>query len=278
MADSWIRNLEASDRFLGQIRRLNSFATSEKKNVEHLSNLVKNMPAPKMEESPNMLAAVNACVYYSQESKDVLLQSIVEKANCGSAANPSKEAKQQDYTNLCKFLPPKVYNPLMNLNTPTCDALCLICQWSAVLGLKRPTEGTLGTLTCIANWKSWSSNNISTAGMHSVLQSSKKLIKEHLNHFNQKLSTPVSLLLNRLPERFEDLPVELQHHFGGELLGYVFYLSVFYHMQDLMLRLRIVFNFGYLFSVVGLAHAGFLFLHFNRWICNPGLCRFAKQI
>lgn len=221
MADSWIRSLQASDRFLGQIRRLNSFGASECKQVGHLSRQVQNLQGLKLEETPNMLAAVNACQFYSQESKDSLLQSIVEKTDAATDST-IKETKLQDYTNLSRFLPEKVMKYILDPNLPTCEVLCLICQWASVLGLKRPTEGTVGTLTCLAHWKEWSKNDISSASKHIMLQKCKKEIKEHLAHFTEVCKTPSHFHLQKLPDGFADLPVELQGHFAGEYLGFDF--------------------------------------------------------
>ena len=110
-------SLQASDRFLGQIRRLNSFGASECKQVGHLSRQVQNLQGLKLEETPNMLAAVNALQFYSQESKDSLLQSIVEKIDAATDST-IKETKLQDYTNLSRFLPEKVMKYILDPNLP----------------------------------------------------------------------------------------------------------------------------------------------------------------
>ena len=228
------RSLKAMDDFLGQIRQLASSKEVEARQVTSLCQSLEKKCKITTEDGASMLACLNNCKHVSEEARQSLMKAIIAKTSSemiesGEDLNEenSVQRKLQDYTGLCSFLSPQVWKLIMEPSRPACDALSLICQWAAVLGLAQPSEGTMGVLTAIANYKSWCSFSVSNAAKYKVLQSYKKPIREHLVFFNKQLSKR-SPRLQRLPATFDDLPECLKEHFANEPLGNDIFFAHFF--------------------------------------------------
>ena len=97
MAEQWLKALRAADTFLCQIQRLDCARSAEEKQVLQLCNHFQKLKLIDCEDSSLLTQAVNATVHFAQESRDKLLQCIVEgmdkfdKEPSQSAANESDD-------------------------------------------------------------------------------------------------------------------------------------------------------------------------------------------
>ena len=225
MAIAFSRSLKAMDEFLGQIRQLTSATDVEAKQVRGLRSSLEKQCKVTTADAASMLACLNNCRNISAEARTSLMKAIVEKTSDermegGEILNEeNSNRKLQDYTGLCSFLSPQVWNLIMQPSRLPCDCLFLICQWSALLGLVHPSEGTMGVLTAIANFKSWGSISVSDAAKHTMLQSYKKQIRALLATCNNQITTRRPRL-PALPATFDDLPACFKEHFGNEPFGF----------------------------------------------------------
>lgn len=78
MAEQWLKALRAADTFLCQIQRLDCARSAEEKQVLQLCNHFQKLKLIDCEDSSLLTQAVNATVHFAQESRDKLLQCIVE--------------------------------------------------------------------------------------------------------------------------------------------------------------------------------------------------------
>ena len=221
MSASFIRALQAADQFLQQISHLPSLESAEQKQLRHLLLTVEKMQIG-TEDAALMLESVNGSKNLSKNSKEALLQQIVEKSTAdfeNHVEAPMGRGKLQDFTGLCRFLPPALKGRLDNPGTTPSDSIALISQWSAALGLTTPSEPTLGVIVAIAYWKTWCEHGfVSDAAKHQIYLAQKKTIKDHLGYF-QRQCPHVGPRLQKLPEQFENLPAGLRAHFAGENFG-----------------------------------------------------------
>ena len=141
--------------------------------------------------------AVNATVHFAQESRDKLLQCIVEGMDKFDKEPSQKKKKSclQDYTNLCHMIPQRVWNLILDDSRSTSETLESVVMWAGALGLKHPSEPTMGGLVALAFWKSWSVKPVSNSHKHYAYTLGKKVIREMFGpfwHFRWTIVAPTS--------------------------------------------------------------------------------------
>ena len=218
MAEQWLKALRAADTFLCQIQRLACARSAEDKQLLQLSNHFKKLKSIDCEDNVLLTQAVNALKHFSQESRDKLLEMIVDGMDkVDTKPAPKKKSCLQDYTNLCHVIPQRVWNLILDDSRTTADTLECVVMWAGALGLKHPSEPTMGGLVALAFWRSWSVKPVSNCHKHYAYTLGKKVIREMLARFD--ISDERLLVL---PQRFEELPMSLQQVFGDEILGLFF--------------------------------------------------------
>lgn len=226
MAEQWLKALRAADTFLCQIQRLDCARSAEEKQVLQLCNHFQKLKFIDCEDSSLLTQAVNATVHFAQESRDKLLQCIVEGMDKFDKEPSQKKKKSclQDYTNLCHMIPQRVWNLILDDSRSTSETLESVVMWAGALGLKHPSEPTMGGLVALAFWKSWSVKPVSNSHKHYAYTLGKKVIREMLARFDISDER-----LLHLPQRFEELPMALQEVFGDEILGlYIIHCESFF--------------------------------------------------
>ena len=94
---SFVRQLQATDKFLGQISLLSTFSVVQKQRVKILVDLVPLRGPWTSEASALACEAVNSCKHISDENKEALLKHICKLVDDTSQLALQSRPKQ-DYT------------------------------------------------------------------------------------------------------------------------------------------------------------------------------------
>eukprot|EP00435_Cladocopium_sp_Y103_P015389 s1343_g3.t1 len=202
---SFVRQLQATDKFLGQISLLSTSSDVQKQRVKILVDLVPLRGPWTSEACAFACEAVNSCKHISDESKEALLKRI-----CMEVDDTSKLALQsrpkQDYTNVLYMVPQDVWDVLMDPVMPLEDHVVRLCQLCQSLGLVRPTEKTYSVMTCLVYWVHWKDCMPDGKRKNWFLHQAKPLLKQYLQHFQDTCPVPPDMQLPCLPMQFDELP------------------------------------------------------------------------
>lgn len=218
MAASFVRALQATDKFLSQVSRLPSAAKVQEQRLQVLCDIIAQ-GRWSAEGASDACAAINACGAFSQASKTQLLTMVAEQVGetAGDILEEGEEKKKgnirlQDYTNLALFIPSDLWDVLLDDKRPTEDCILWLCQHCHQLGLLNPSERTYAALTCLSFWKMWKLG----VPMHTkqqTVQLVKPRIKALLVHFEKQKPGNLAHRLKILPKRLGSLPLSLQKIF-----------------------------------------------------------------
>ena len=218
MAASFVRALQASDKFLFQVSRLPSAAKVQEQRLQVLCDIIAQ-GRWSAEGASDACAAINACGAFSQASKTQLLTMVAEQVGetGGDIFAEGEDTKKsnirlQDYTNMGLFIPSDLWDVLLDDKRPTEDCILWLCQHCHQLGLLNPSEKTYAALTCLSFWKMWKLG----VPMHTkqqTVQMMKPRIKALLVHFEKQKPGNPAHRLKILPKRLGSLPLSLQKIF-----------------------------------------------------------------
>eukprot|EP00435_Cladocopium_sp_Y103_P001681 s3002_g1.t1 len=217
MVASFVRALQATDKFVDQISGLSTVAKVEHARVKVLCDLVEKLAPWKAEDASAACAAINTCVALKMGSRRKMLEHFTDKmvleegVDEEKAESPSPKAgsKLQNYTNLALFLPSDLWEALLDPKRPSSDCLMLLCHHSHQLGLLRPCERTCAAITCLGFWNVWRRRVDLHTKQHTV-EIAKATIKSYLQHYEKQNPLKQCHVLKRLPKRVADLPPGLK--------------------------------------------------------------------
>ena len=202
---SFVRQLQATDKFLGQISLLSTFSVVQQQRVKILVDLVPLRGPWTSEASAHACEAVNSCKHISDENKEALLKHICMEVDDTSQLALQNKPKQ-DHTNVFYMLPQDVWDVLMDPVMPLEDHVVRLCQLCQSLGLVRPTEKTYSVMTCLIYWVHWKDCMPDGKRKNWFLNQAKPLLKQYLQHFQDTCPVPPEMQLMCLPMHFDALP------------------------------------------------------------------------
>ena len=202
---SFVRQLQATDKFLGQISLLSTSSDVQKQRVKILIDLVPLRGPWASEACAFACEAVNSCKHISDENKEALLKRICMEVDDTSKLVLQSKPKQ-DYTNVLHMVPQDVWDVLMDPVMPLEDHVVRICQLCQSLGLVRPTEKTYSVMTCLVYWVHWKDCMPDGKRKNWFLHQAKPLLKQYLQHFQDTCPVPPDMQLACLPMHFDELP------------------------------------------------------------------------
>ena len=220
MAASFVRALQATDKFVDQISGLSTVAKVEAARIKVLCNLVEKLAPWKAEDASAACAAINAAQALKMVSKRLLLEHFTDKLALEEAMEEEKAdggftkagSKLQNYTNLALFLPSDLWAALLEPQRPSSDCLMLLCHHAHQLGLLHPCERTCAAITCLGFWNVWRHGIALHTKQHTV-EIAKVTIKSYLQHYERQNPMKQCHMLKRLPKRVADLPPGLKSLF-----------------------------------------------------------------
>eukprot|EP00438_Fugacium_kawagutii_P015984 Skav227121 [mRNA] locus=scaffold199:527750:531500:- [translate_table: standard] len=224
MAAQFIRVLEATDRFLHQIRRLPSASNVQDQRLKVLVNIIDGQSFTS-ESADSVCAAINKCENFREESKTMLLEKVsaalLETSEDQSPEDKndlpeSKRVALQDYTSLALFIPEKLWEIILDPERPTADSLLWLCFHAHKLGLLHPSEKSYGSITTLAFWSQWQHGQVPLHARIQTLKLTKPFIKQYLEHYNRQNPLGQNDQLKRLPQRVGLLPRRLQAVFAKQ--------------------------------------------------------------
>lgn len=218
MAAQFIRVLEATDRFLHQIRRLPSASNVQDQRLKVLANIIDEQNFTS-ESADSVCAAINKCENLREESKTILLEKVsgalleTSQEQLTEDKNDKSDSKRvalQDYTALALFIPEKLWEIILDPERPTADSLLWLCYHAHKLGLLHPSEKSYGSVTTLAFWSQWQHGKVPLHARIQTLKLTKPFIKQYLEHYNRQNPLGTNDQLKRLPQRVGLLPRRLQ--------------------------------------------------------------------
>eukprot|EP00438_Fugacium_kawagutii_P012823 Skav200476 [mRNA] locus=scaffold5182:224218:225321:+ [translate_table: standard] len=224
MAAQLIRVLEATDRFLHQIRRLPSASNVQDQRLKVLVNIIDGQSFTS-ESADSVCAAINKCENFREESKTMLLEKVsaalLETSEDQSPEDKndlpeSKRVALQDYTSLALFIPEKLWEIILDPERPTADSLLWLCFHAHKLGLLHPSEKSYGSITTLAFWSQWQHGQVPLHARIQTLKLTKPFIKQYLEHYNRQNPLGQNDQLKRLPQRVGLLPRRMQAVFAKQ--------------------------------------------------------------
>lgn len=218
MAAQFIRVLEATDRFLHQIRRLPSASNVQDQRLKVLVNIIDGQSFTS-ESADSVCAAINKCENLREESKTILLEKVSDtlletsEGQLNEDKNDKSDPKRvalQDYTALALFIPERLWEIILDPERPTADSLLWLCFHAHKLGLLHPSEKSYGSVTTLAFWSQWQHGKVPLHARIQTLKLTKPFIKQYLEHYNRQSPLEKNDQLKRLPQRVGLLPRRLQ--------------------------------------------------------------------
>lgn len=223
MAAAFLKNLLATDKFLGQISRLASAKAVQAEQCKHLELQVQRAQWT-TEEAAQACEAIASLSNLTEESKEKITAALAARLAAPQAEEqPVKEGKKarvslQDYRNLVCMLTPPTWKYLLDEQICPEQACMLVCKYANSLGLVHPTESTVGVITLLSHWSLWRSQEIPQGHKFLALQQCKAWIRKYLATYNLQRPVAQSAALEILPKDFNQLPGDLKAAFHGECL------------------------------------------------------------
>ena len=204
----FLKQLDASDRFLKSISTLPTFGQIHGLQLEKLQTLVLNS---KFNEDDAAKAAqkVNEAIFISKEAKADLMEKVAEacckmpQKNAKGKSLKGPSSQSQNYSTLHRFLPQWLW---IKMEDPKIlSRVQALCEFAAKIGLELPTEATLASMLCCVYWKEWRNGDTPKQEQYQIGQASKKQIRDVLKDCIDRQQQKGNRL-EKLPLCFEDLP------------------------------------------------------------------------
>lgn len=217
-AADFTRQANASDKFLSNVMTLPSFSNIEKMQFEKLQTLVSNMSCNE-EQSAKVAEVVGKLKHFQKKHVEALLEllakqclEVIPDKLVKPIRGPSGEG--QDYGSLHRYLTKKVWKELQAPDL--CSRCHALCSLASALGLRSPTERTLGTMICLMHWKEWNDGMPSSMEKYQTLQADKPLTRAVLKEYTsmKQLKDP----MDQLPPVPADLPASHAMVYTEEIL------------------------------------------------------------
>ena len=202
---SFVRQLQATDKFLGQIACLSTAADVQRQRVKILVDIIPHRGPWTSDACSFACEAVNSCQNLTKENKEALLQSICQLVD--DEIEAGSRVKLQDYTNVVNMLPQDLSGLLMEETMPIEDKLLRLCHHCHSLGLLYPSEKTCSVLTCLVYWCHWQHCMPDVKHKNWYLNQTKPMIKQYLQHCQNISSLSPERQLRRLPMKVDELPM-----------------------------------------------------------------------
>ena len=217
MASQFVRSLEATDLFLGQIAKLPSCKQVEDQRVKVLLGIVGKKSPWDAEAAAVACQSINGCKHLSKASKNALLKEVTlelgEGEACESTSSESKRTKLQDYTNVVHLMPKHLWDRLMDTYSNLDTNMMMLCHHCHLLGLCHASEKTYSTLTCLLFWSRWKDSMPDGNIKNRVLNISKPVLKQYLQQYQEQEPCAASQMLQTLPSKVDNLPKQLRMTF-----------------------------------------------------------------
>ena len=113
---SFVRQLQATDKFLGQIACLSTAADVQRQRVKILVDIIPHRGPWTSDACSFACEAVNSCQNLTKENKEALLQSICQLVD--DEIEAGSRVKLQDYTNVVNMLPQDLSGLLVEETMP----------------------------------------------------------------------------------------------------------------------------------------------------------------
>lgn len=222
MATAIIRNLKATDAFLGQVKRLPSAEEIQRKRVEIITHGIAALWLDATDAS-SLSEAINSCENLSGDSKETLLHSVSvvlsdvlpEDCDAGHVSSRKAYSKGQDYSNLVHYIPESLKDMLSSERSPA-DCLLALSYHCHCLGLLRPSEKTCAIMTLLCFWHKWKDGPPSEHTKYLVNQLAKPFIRQHLVYYQRQNPVVATQQLSVLPKRVDRAPVWVRKLFGAD--------------------------------------------------------------
>ena len=125
----------------------------------------------------------------------------------------SKNKELQDCVNMPFMFPTNVWREMYS-HTTLEKRMLLTCTWLARIGLKNPSEASLGAITVVCNWREWSQQLPPRRTMAEDHMKMKQLAKKYLKASVCSCKGPLML-----PRSFQNLPEAIRTVFSEQTLG-----------------------------------------------------------
>ena len=205
-----VKQLLEADGFLHNVQTLPSFHRVQDLQLQKLKDYMnkKTIDDQSFAESSH---AVEKMRHFDQEQKQQLQQCIVDAYDRSFAAKKYKEL--QDYVNMPFMFPTNVWKEMYSHTTME-KRIFFTCTWLARIGLRNPSEASLGAITVVCNWREWSHQLPPKRTMLEEHMKMKQLAKKYLKANVCSCKGPLIL-----PTSFQNLPEAIRTAFSGQALG-----------------------------------------------------------
>lgn len=205
-----VKQLIGVDEFLSNLQSLPSFHRVQEVQLEKLMTSMKQKLMDDQGFTETSKAA-EEMKHFDEDQKRQLMQSIVDAYDRSNSLRKNKEL--QDYTNMPYVFPERVWKE-MNSQTVLVKRIQIVCEWLQRIGLKNPSETSLGAITVICNWQEWSQQLPSRRDQAENHMNMKPSIRKIMKACGCYCKGPVFL-----PSSFQDLPAAIRKVFGAQTLG-----------------------------------------------------------
>ncbi|CAK9005861.1 unnamed protein product [Durusdinium trenchii] len=217
MAASFVKNLKATDKFLGNIAKLPTAASIERQQLDKLSVAIEKASLWGPEEAACVTEAIGECIHFGKGSKQILLEGTAKKISLAAPEQKKCDRRGlQDYTMLPLWIPDSIWGTVANLAICKDQILHLVCLHAHRCGLVNPTEATFGVIACIVCWSVWSKHETSQSNRYQSLMSMKPKIKSILLTLAKDNPVPNEKRLKSLPHDVTEVPSVLEEVFAKE--------------------------------------------------------------
>ena len=222
MAAAFLKNLVATDKFLGQISRLPSAKGVQVEQRKHLELQVGRAEWT-TEDAAQACEAIASMSNLTEETKEKITAALAARLAAPQAQEPAVKGKKarvslQDYRNLPCMLTAQIWKYLEDDRICPEQACMLVCKYANSLGLVHPTESTVGVITLLSYWSLWKRQEIPQGHKFLALQQCKAWVRKYLATYNLQRPVAQSAALEVLPKDFDQLPGDLKAAFQGECL------------------------------------------------------------
>ena len=193
-----LNQLTAACRFLQNCSGLKNFSVLISKQREIFLSLLSQGPRLDAEEAAQMSELLQKS-FWSVEDREVMLSAVASKVEAAHAKRVRRP--MQDYTTLPHFLPSELWAEITTQSETADKRLHMLCQHASLLGLKYPSENTVGVIIGLCMHKQLTS--ASPLEMHEQFTAYKSQVRRFLQ------PTPAEPFLEKLPESPQDLPEQL---------------------------------------------------------------------
>ncbi|CAK9037478.1 unnamed protein product, partial [Durusdinium trenchii] len=202
-APAWVKTLQATSSFIGNLKGLQTVSKVEAQQVDKLRGQLEGRDKWSAEDCSMAAEEIHRTVL-QESSKQLLLEGIAQKLSRGQGCVQSQKNRQklQDYVNIVYFLKSSFLKKIVELESLS-QRLDAVMEFAVQLGMKSPTEATLGCLTCIAYWPEWRSCAPSMVDRSSAHQEWKLYLRRALQYNLKVIVLSPDVILESLPQTVE---------------------------------------------------------------------------